>query len=368
PNSVVTISDGNTVLGTAIANASGTWTFTPTLAEGTHNFTVIATDPQGNVSDASTPWTVVVDTTAPTLPVITSVSDNVEGGTGNLTNGQLTNDATPTLTGTGEEGSTVRILDGNTVIGSVVVGEGGTWSFTPEPALTNGPHSLRVNAIDPAGNVSANSPVFTITVDITPPAAPAITSVVDDVGPATGTLASGASTNDNLPTFNGTGEVGATIQIFDNDALIGTAVVSAAGTWTFTPTTALTDGPHVFSLSAVDAAGNVSPPSPAFTLNIDTQPPATPVLTSVTDDVPAGTGPLTNGQTTNDNRPTLAGTAEAGSTVSIYEGTTLLGTVVATNGNWTFTPTTPLADGSHNLTVTATDAAGNSSTATGGFT
>ncbi|WP_286808187.1 BapA/Bap/LapF family large adhesin [Leclercia sp. UBA2479] len=368
PNSVVTISDGNTVLGTAIANASGTWTFTPTLAEGTHNFTVIATDPQGNVSDASTPWTVVVDTTAPTLPVITSVSDNVEGGTGNLTNGQLTNDATPTLTGTGEEGSTVRILDGNTVIGSVVVGEGGTWSFTPEPALTNGPHSLRVNAIDPAGNVSANSPVFTITVDITPPAAPAITSVVDDVGPATGTLASGASTNDNLPTFNGTGEVGATIQIFDNDALIGTAVVSAAGTWTFTPTTALTDGPHVFSLSAVDAAGNTSVTSTLYNLTVDTAAPNTPTLLSVTDDQGPNTGTLTSGQATNDQQPTLAGTAEAGAIVRILDNGVQIGeTTAGSDGRWTFSPDSALSNGSHTLTITATDAAGNVSTPTQGF-
>ena len=368
PNSVVTISDGNTVLGTAIANASGTWTFTPTLAEGTHNFTVIATDPQGNVSGASTPWTVVVDTTAPTLPVITSVSDNVEGGTGNLTNGQLTNDATPTLTGTGEEGSTVRILDGNTVIGSVVVGEGGTWSFTPEPALTNGPHSLRVNAIDPAGNVSANSPVFTITVDITPPAAPAITSVVDDVGPATGTLASGASTNDNLPTFNGTGEVGATIQIFDNDALIGTAVVSAAGTWTFTPTTALTDGPHVFSLSAVDAAGNTSVTSTLYNLTVDTAAPNTPTLLSVTDDQGPNTGTLTSGQATNDQQPTLAGTAEAGAIVRILDNGVQIGeTTAGSDGRWTFSPDSALSNGSHTLTITATDAAGNVSTPTQGF-
>lgn len=368
PNSVVTISDGNTVLGTAIANASGTWTFTPTLAEGTHNFTVIATDPQGNVSDASTPWTVVVDTTAPTLPVITSVSDNVEGGTGNLTNGQLTNDATPTLTGTGEEGSTVRILDGNTVIGSVVVGEGGTWSFTPEPALTNGPHSLRVNAIDPAGNVSANSPVFTITVDITPPAAPVITSVVDDVGPATGTLAIGASTNDNLPTFNGTGEVGATIRIFDNDALIGTAVVSAAGTWTFTPTTALTDGPHVFSLSAVDAAGNTSVTSTLYNLTVDTAAPNTPTLLSVTDDRGPNTGTLTSGQATNDQQPTLAGTAEAGAIVRILDNGVQIGeTTAGSDGRWTFSPDSALSNGSHTLTITATDAAGNVSTPTQGF-
>jgi hypothetical protein len=57
----------------------------------------------------------------------------------------------------------------------------------------------------------------------------------------------------------------------------------------------------------------------------------------VVDDVGSISGPLTNGQATNDNLPTLSGTAVAGSLVRIYDGTTLLGSVVATNGSWSFT-------------------------------
>ncbi|MBG0889104.1 Ig-like domain-containing protein, partial [Burkholderia sp. 9773_38] len=71
-------------------------------------------------------------------------------------------------------------------------------------------------------------------------------------------------------------------------------------------------------------------------------------------------GLLTTGATTDDTTPTLAGTAEAGSTVNVYDGTTLLGTTTADpSGNWTFTPTTGLGEGAHSLTVTATDTAGN---------
>ncbi len=369
-NSTVTISEGATVLGTAVADATGAWTFTPTtpLAEGSHGFTVTATDPLGNASGVSNTYTVVVDTTAPTVPVIVTVNDNVEGSTGNLTNGQLTNDATPTLTGTGEEGSTVRILDGTTLLGTALVGPGGTWTFTPEPALGDGLHSLRVNAIDPAGNVSANSPVFNITVDATLPPAPALTTVVDDVGPVTGTLTSGATTNDSQPTLNGTGEVGSTIRIFDNNVQIGTAVVSAAGTWTFTPATALGEGLHQLSLSAVDAAGNASATTTLFELTVDTIAPTAPAIVSVTDDQTPGTGALTSGQATNDTLPTLAGTAEAGATVRILDNGVQIGVTTADqNGAWSFTPGTELANGSHTLTTTATDAAGNVSAPSAGF-
>ncbi|WP_328515022.1 Ig-like domain-containing protein [Ralstonia pseudosolanacearum] len=80
------------------------------------------------------------------------------------------------------------------------------------------------------------------------------------------------------------------------------------------------------------------------------------------------TGAITAGGSTNDATPTLAGTAEANSTISIFDGTTLLGTTTAdASGNWTFTPTTALTDGSHSLTATVTDAAGNVSTASSAF-
>ena len=68
----------------------------------------------------------------------------------------------------------------------------------------------------------------------------------------------------------------------------------------------------------------------------------------------------TDGTSTSNNKPTISGTAEANSTVKVYDGTTLIGTVTADgSGNWTLTPSTGLADGTHAITATATDAAGN---------
>ena len=79
---------------------------------------------------------------------------------------------------------------------------------------------------------------------------------------------------------------------------------------------------------------------------------------------PCITGPLNNGDVTNDSKPKLEGTAEAGSQVKIYDNGTLLTTVVADiNGNWNYTPTAALSEGAHIFTVTATDAANNTSSA-----
>ncbi|MEC5518630.1 Ig-like domain-containing protein [Enterobacter hormaechei] len=371
PNSVVAIFDGTTQIGTVAADGTGVWTFTPetALGEGTHDFTVRATDPQGNVSQPSNAWSVEIDLTAPQVPAIVTVSDNAPGGvTGPLTAGQVTNDTTPTLSGTGQAGTTIHVLNNGVEIGTTTVDGNGNWTFTPDPVLTDGTYNLRVNASDDVGNVSANSPVFAFTVDTTGPAAPVVTTVIDDVSPGTGIIASNGSTNDTRPTFNGTGEVGATVHVIVDDVEIGTAVVNAQGNWTFTPTTALGEGPHTITFNATDAAGNTGVTSPPFNLTVDTSVPEAPVFTPATDNAGPVLGPVASGQSTDDTTPTLNGTAAANATITIYENGQPVGTAVAdANGVWSFTTGT-LANGSHTWTATATDAAGNISPASPGFT
>ncbi|CZV20699.1 TPA: BapA/Bap/LapF family large adhesin [Enterobacter hormaechei] len=371
PNSVVAIFDGATQIGTVAADGTGAWTFTPetALGEGTHDFTVRATDPQGNVSQPSGVWSINIDLTAPQVPTIDTVSDNAPGGvTGPLTAGQVTNDTTPTLSGTGQAGTTIHVLNNGVEIGTTTVDGNGNWTFTPDPVLTDGTYNLRVNASDDVGNVSANSPVFAFTVDTTGPAAPVVTTVIDDVSPGTGIIASNGSTNDTRPTFNGTGEVGATVHVIVDDVEIGTAVVNAQGNWTFTPTTALGEGPHTITFNATDAAGNTGVTSPPFNLTVDTSVPDAPVFTPATDNAGPVLGPVASGQSTDDTTPTLNGTAAANATITIYENGQQVGTAVAdANGVWSFTTGT-LANGSHTWTATATDAAGNVSPASPGFT
>ena len=371
--SVVVIYDGTTQIGIVAADSvTGAWTFTPetALVEGSHSFTVKATDPQGNVSQTSNAWSVDIDLTAPTVPTLDTVNDNVAGGvTGNLTAGQVTNDNTPTLSGTGALGSTIHILNNGVEIGTTTVDSNGNWTFTPGTALGDGNYNIRVNATDAVGNVSANSPVFAFTVDTAGPDAPVVTTVIDDVGPVTGTLLTGNSTNDARPTFNGTGEVGATVHVIVDGTEIGTAVVNAQGNWTFTPGTALGEGLHAITFNATDTAGNTGATSPAFNLTVDTVAPLAPVFTPATDNQGTVLNPLTSGQSTDDTTPTLNGTAAANATITLYENGQQVGTVQANgSGVWSFTPANPLSSGSHTWTATATDAAGNVSPASPAFT
>ncbi|MEG5482574.1 BapA/Bap/LapF family large adhesin [Enterobacter kobei] len=371
-NSVVTIFDGGTQIGVVTADGTGAWTFTPetALAEGSHSFTAQATDPQGNVSAVSGAWSVVVDLTAPTVPTLDTVNDNVPGGiTGNLTSGQVTNDSTPTIGGTGQAGSTIHIMNNGTQIGTAIVDGSGNWSFTPTTPLVDGSYALRVYATDVAGNASANSSVFTFTVDTAGPVVPVVTSVIDDIAPVTGTLTSGNTTNDARPTFNGTGDVGSTVHVIVDGNEIGTAVVNAQGNWTFTPGSDLSDGPHAITFNATDAAGNTGSTTAPFNLTVDTGVPSAPVISTAADNVGSVQTPLSSGQSTDDTTPTLNGTATANATVTVYENGQPIGTALADGtGAWSFTPSTPLSSGSHTWTATVTDAAGNVSPASPGFT
>ncbi|KAA0550799.1 BapA prefix-like domain-containing protein [Citrobacter braakii] len=367
---ITVLSDGQPI-GTTTVGANGTWSLTPTdaLSNGPHTLTVTATDSAGNTSQPSNSFTLIVDTVLPGTPAITQVADDVGPLIGNLNNGQATNDPLPTLSGTAEANSTVRVYDNGSFIGFTSADGTGAWSFTPGTELGNGNHALTVTATDAAGNVSPTSAGFNIVVDTVAPLAPTIIQAFDDVLPGTGTLSSGAFTNDTRPVLNGSAEAGARVAIYDNGTLLATVTAAIDGTWEYLPA-ALGNGQHVFTAIATDAAGNVSPTSGGFIINVDTIAPSAPLLVSVVDDIAGGVfnAALSNGQLTNDARPTLNGTAEAGSTVSIYDGSTLLGTaLVQSNNSWSFTPTTPLTNGSHTFTVTATDAAGNTSSATAGF-
>ncbi|WP_191185269.1 Ig-like domain-containing protein [Enterobacter sichuanensis] len=370
--STVTIMDGSNVLGTTTAGADGTWSFTPSvdLGRGDHTFTATAKDPMGNES-ASSSWTVTIDTDAPVKPTIDAALDDVGSVQGNLANGSSTDDPTPTLSGKAEAGSTVKIYDQNGLLGEVTAKADGTWSFSPVAKLPEGEHRFHVTATDRAGNTSADSDDFVLTLDYTAPDASklAITEVYDDVNTA-GVIASGEETDDNRPLIKGTGaEPGNTITVYNGDRVIGTAKVQADGTWSLEPTTPLPDGKYTLTAKETDSVGNVSGPSGEYIINVATVPPQAPTLDTVYDDVAPHADYLQKGDVTNDTTPTLSGSSGvAGGTISIYDNGRLIGTTtVGSNGSWSFTPDTALSDGSHNFTATVTDGVGRTSEPTGGF-
>ena len=345
-----------------------TATFTPSSSfEGTGNITFKGsyTDLAGN--DGAPPASALsmsVDTKAPTTPSISSVNDNLDPVHGDLANNGYTNDTTPTLTISAEAGSIVKVYDGTNLLGTATeTSTAGTYTFTTANLLS-GSHSFTVKASDAAGNESGASTAFALTIDTSAPATPTITSVSDNVDPVPGPVANNGFTNDTTPTLTISAEAGSVVKIYDGTTLLGTATeTSTAGTFTFT-TPNLLSGSHSFTVKASDAAGNESGASTAFTLTIDTSAPATPTITSVSDNVDPVSGPIANNGFTNDTTPTLTISAEAGSVVKVYDGTTLLGTATETStaGIFTFTPSALTAD-IHTFTVTATDAGGNVSAA-----
>ncbi len=372
PGSTVTIMDGDDVLGSTVVDPDGNWTFTPEqdLADGDHSLTVISKDPAGN--DVTSPsFDISVDTVAPEKPVVGLATDDVGSSRGDLSSGSTTDDANPTFKGSAEPGSRVDIYDNGELIGSTVVDENGGWQFTPTTALPEGEHHITTTATDKAGNTGPESDDFVLITDYTAPDASkvAITEVYDDVNTA-GVIASGEETDDNRPLIKGTGaEPGNTITVYNGDKVIGTAKVQADGTWSLEPTTPLPDGKYTLTAKETDGVGNVSGPSGEYIINVATVPPQAPTLDTVYDDVAPHADYLQKGDVTNDTTPTLSGSSGvAGGTISIYDNGRLIGTTtVGSNGSWSFTPDTALADGSHSFTATVTDGVGRTSEPTGGF-
>ncbi|WEJ82968.1 BapA/Bap/LapF family large adhesin [Kluyvera intermedia] len=361
PGATVIIMDGTVELGRTTVNALGGWSFTPTdaMSDGPHSLTLRVSDAAGNLSAPTTAFTLTVDTATPTVGAIPIVNDNVGAVQGDLTTGSRSDDNTPTLRGTVEPNAIVSIYDGNTLLTTVVANGLGAWTYTPA-ALSDGIHRFSTTVSDAAGNVSDRSPVFTLTIDTTPPVAATNITVSDNVGPVLGLVANNGSTNDNTPTLNGMAEANSTVTIYNGNAILGTALADGTGAWTFTPGTPLPDATYVLSTTVTDQTGNTGVRSPNFTITVDTAAPATLGALTITDDVTPVTGTIGNNGNSNDNLPTIGGVSEVGATITIYDGSKVLGTTVAgVGGVWSFTPTVPLADGLHTFTAIATDAAGN---------
>ncbi|MGU0625985.1 Ig-like domain-containing protein [Pseudomonas aeruginosa] len=296
PGSSVTLTDGNgNPIGQTTADANGNWSFTPStpLPDGTV-VNVVARDAAGN---SSPPASVTVDAVAPATPTV-----DPSNGT--------------TLSGTAEPGSSVTLTDGNgNPIGQVTADGSGNWTYTPSTPIANGT-VVNVVAQDAAGK---SSPGASVTVDAQAPAAPAL-------NPSNGT------------TLSGTAEPGATVTLTDgNGNPIGQVTADGSGNWSFTPGTPLANG-TVVNATASDPTGNTSAPA---STTVDSVAPAAPVVNP-------------------SNGAEISGTAEPGATVTLTDGSgNPIGQVTADgSGNWSFTPSTPLADGTV-VNATATDPAGN---------
>ncbi|WP_353236601.1 Ig-like domain-containing protein, partial [Diaphorobacter ruginosibacter] len=251
----INIYDGDTLVGTTTALPNGTWSITvDELGEGSHSLIATATDGAGQTSDPTGAYEIIVDTIAPAKPSAPKGMDDVGDVTGEIASGATTDDATPTLSGTGQAGETVTIYDGDTKIGTTTVGEDGTWSFTPATDLGEGSHSLTSTLTDAAGNTSAKSDPLVFTVDSSAVEL-RITQVLDNEGTVIGAIANGGATDDTTPTFEGKATANATVSIYEGSTLVISTVADASGNWSVT-LPAQSEGAHSYTAQAQNAAGN----------------------------------------------------------------------------------------------------------------
>jgi len=185
---------------------------------------------------------------------------------------------------------------------------------------------------------------FTINVEATPTPQLSIQTVYDNHGES-GMVGDGGSTDDNTPTVSGTARPGAIVQLYANGREVGRAQADSNGNWSIT-TSALDSGEQVLKVSSEGKF------SDGFTINVEAS--TTPQLSiqTVYDDQ-GESGMVGEGGSTDDNTPTVSGTARPGAIVQLYANGREVGRAQAdSNGNWSIT-TSALDNGQQVLKVSS---------------
>jgi hypothetical protein len=354
-NSVITLryklGNGGYTLDSASVDADGNWSWTPnTLAKGSWTFEVQKAGQSGWSS-----FKLTIDPALDLKPTIDSAWDDFGAVTGSLTSGDTTDDNTPTLRGTGVAGTIIHFQNGLAGgswvnVGSTVVKADGTWEWTSPVLSKNGTWEFHAKAQN-GDVISGWTGKFIL--KYVAAAGPVITDALDNVGPVTGSLSSGASTDDSTPTLRGTGPANSTITLrykLGTGSYASTTVsVDNAGNWSWTPS-GLAKGSWTFEVQNAGQSGWNS-----FQLTIDPDLDRYPTIDSALDNAGPVTGSLSSGATTDDSTPTLRGSGPANSVITLrykMDGGSYASTTVSVDGNgkWTWTPSA-LANGSWTFEV-----------------
>ena len=293
-NATVTISNGDQILGTVVADRYGSWQFEvpadAPLVNGTYEFVASQVNQAGVQSPESQAYVVTItDAPTPPAPIIDGVYDNVtsNGDWEEVANGQSSDDRTPLLAGRGEAYATLTISYGDQVLGTVTVDRSGNWQYqVPEnDALGNATYEFTVSQVSVYGQPSPSSQPYVVTVTDVAPQEPVIRAVYDNENGGEALIADGQSTGDRTPYLLGTGEVGATLSISNGDDVLGTAIVDRYGNWEFEvpQSKALENGTYQLTASQVDASGEPNLPSQPYVVTVDAAPDA--ATTSIVADI-----------------------------------------------------------------------------------
>ncbi|MGL6233389.1 Ig-like domain-containing protein, partial [Aeromonas rivipollensis] len=346
---VVTDANGNQQTLITTVNPDGSFSVdveTP-LPDGGYDVTASVTDPAGNTGTATDDGS--VDTTAPSVTV--TAPDN-------------TNDSTPTITGTtnAAPGSTVTLVvtdaNGKQQTLTATVQPDGAYSSNVVTPLPDGGYDVIASVTDPAGNTGTAADDGSVDTTAN------ITVSLDDVN--------GANVGD--APISGTSDVGpgrtVTLIITDanGDKVTVTAVTDANGNYSTTADLGgLADGNLTVEASVTDAAGNRADARDDTTL-LDT---TAPVDLAIKLDGDITADDVINAAEAGQQIPvsgTVSGEFKAGDTVTLTVNNVEYSGKVAADGRFTIlvAGSDLAADGDKTIdaSVTSTDAAGNSATAT----
>ncbi|HAF2142895.1 TPA: Ig-like domain repeat protein [Salmonella enterica] len=337
---------------TATKGATGIWSVTPTgtWADGDYTLTVRVEDEAGNVK-YSAPLTVTVDTQI-TIDVIELVNDN------GIPGDNLTNDVRPhfRVTVPGDVNEVRLSIDGGNTWVRATQGTAGIWDYTWPKDVTDGLHTLTVEATDKAGNKTTQTLDFTIDTRLSTP------TITMDSRDDTGAI------GDHITSVK---RPGFTIGNIDSDAQSvilritqggnsqEVTLTQVGGQWRFTPDADWADGSYTLTVEVTDNAGNVRQSTPLI-VTVDTQ-------TSITDITLVNDHGVPDDNLTNSTRPQFEITVPVDVNsvqLSIDGGANWVSAAQGIEGVWGYTWPTDMGDGKHTLTVMVTDRAGNTATQT----
>ncbi|ECP4419432.1 Ig-like domain repeat protein [Salmonella enterica] len=337
---------------TATKGATGIWSVTPTgtWADGDYTLTVRVEDDAGNVK-YSAPLTVTVDTQI-TIDVIELVNDN------GIPGDNLTNDVRPhfRVTVPGDVNEVRLSIDGGNTWVRATQGTAGTWDYTWPKDVTDGLHTLTVEATDKAGNKTTQTLDFTIDTRLSTP------TIAMDSRDDTGAIGDHI-TSVKRPGFT-IGNIDADahsviLRITQGGNSQEVTLTQVGGQWRFTPDADWADGSYTLTVEVQDNAGNVRQSTPLI-VTVDTQ-------TSITDITLVNDHGVPDDNLTNSTRPQFEITVPADVNsvqLSIDGGANWVSAAQGIEGVWGYTWPTDMGDGKHTLTVMVTDRAGNTATQT----
>lgn len=360
-----------------VVNPDGTWSFTPTteLEDGQYTWTAQAMDAAGNTK-TSEKITLNIDTKAPTL---SDVKLDSSTDSGSNTSDGITNDTTPSFSGTAEKGNKIELKLFNQddpsapayVFTTTVTDNSGAWTINTD-ALAEGSYTWTVVATDAAGNTTEHKSDKDLVID---------TSIDEftaglDAKTDSGDHSDDGITNNTKITLSGKGEVGATVKLTslvnkttnEKVSLTGnvTVTVDEDGNWTLNAPALGKDGTYEWTVELVDIAGNKSEKTGSFELD-------TTIAVDGRLDAASDSGASNEDNITNNTKPTLSGTGTDGDKIKVTltgpDGYNHVMETTVENGTWQVTVESALEnDGKYSWVVESTDIAGNTAQDKGQFT